>query len=179
MNIAFLNGVEKKTRSVFFDIPIEVGLSLVSFPALVVGGLFVVVLLGANWLKAVGAHLDVSWLELVVDLEKLKLKKLPDTSRNFIISVFCIFFGKKIEISPGATVACSVVHMPITHDELFFVNTKAGMGLLFKVFKQSIGDGVVNSLSITNKSESPVTVLCSQQVRSLCLAETVKIPGKF
>ena len=71
MNIAFLNGVEKKSRSVFFDVPVEVGNSLVSLPALVTDGLFVDVLLGANWLKAVGACLDVGRLELVVDSEKL------------------------------------------------------------------------------------------------------------
>ena len=60
MNIASLNGVEKKARSVFFDVPIEVGHSLVSLPALVADGLFVDALLGTNWLKAVGACLDVS-----------------------------------------------------------------------------------------------------------------------
>ena len=59
MNIASLNGVEKKTRSVFFDVPIEVRHSLVSLPALVADGLFVDVLLGTNWLKAFSACLDV------------------------------------------------------------------------------------------------------------------------
>ena len=65
-------------RSVLFDVPIEVRNSLVSLPSLAADGLFVEVLLGANWLKAVGACIDVSWLEPVVDLEKLKMKKLPD-----------------------------------------------------------------------------------------------------
>ena len=55
MNIASLNGVEKKTRSVFFDVTIEVRHSLVSLPALVADDLFVDILLGTNWLKAVGA----------------------------------------------------------------------------------------------------------------------------
>ena len=45
MNIASTNGVEKKSRSVFFDVPIEVGSSLVSLPALVADGLFVDVIL--------------------------------------------------------------------------------------------------------------------------------------
>ena len=48
INIASLNGVEKKSRSVFFDVPFEVRCSLVSLPALVADGLFVDVLLGAN-----------------------------------------------------------------------------------------------------------------------------------
>ena len=48
MNIASLNGVEKKIREVFFDVPIEVVQSLVTLPALVADGLFVNVLLGAN-----------------------------------------------------------------------------------------------------------------------------------
>ena len=177
MNIASLNGVEKKSRDVFFDVPIEVGNSLVSLPALVADGLFVDVLLGANWLKAVGARLDVSWLELLVDLEKLKLKKLPDPSKDFVGSGFRIYAGEKVEISPGATVACSVVHMPITRDELCFVNAKAGLGLSFNFFEQSNEDGVINSLSITNKSESPITVQRGQQVGSLHLVETVEIPG--
>ena len=73
-------------------------------------------------------------------------------------SGFRIYAGEKVEISPDATVVCSVVHMPITRDELCFVNTKAGSSLLFNVFKQSNKDGVINSLSITNKSELPVTV---------------------
>jgi hypothetical protein len=67
--------------------------------------------------------------------------------------------------------------VPITRDELCFVNAKAGLGLSFNVFKQSNKDGVINSLSITNKSESPVTVQRGQQVGSLHLVETVKIPG--
>ena len=67
MNIASLNGVEKKSRDMFFDVPIEVRNSLVSLPVLVADGLFVDILLSANWLKAVGACLDVSWLRLVVN----------------------------------------------------------------------------------------------------------------
>ena len=109
----------------FFDITIKVGNSLVRLPALVADGLFVDVLLGANWLKAVGACLDVSCLELLIDLEKLKLKKLPDLCKDFVGSGFRIYAGIKVEISPGATVACSVVHVPITRDELCIVNAKA------------------------------------------------------
>ena len=119
-NIASLNGVEKNSRSVFFDVSIKVRNSLVSLPALVADGLFVDVLLGANWLKAVGACLDVSRLELLVDSEKLKLKKLPDPSKDFVGSGFCICAGEKVEISPGATVECSVVHVPINRNELCF-----------------------------------------------------------
>ena len=52
--------------------PIEVGQSLVMLPALVADGLFVDVLLGANWMKAVGARLDINRLEIVVDKEKLR-----------------------------------------------------------------------------------------------------------
>ena len=48
MNIASLNGVEKKAKSVFFDVPLKMGHSLVSLPTLVADGLFVDVLLGAN-----------------------------------------------------------------------------------------------------------------------------------
>ena len=47
-NIVSLNGVNKKSRDVFFDVPIEVGNSLVSFPALFADALFVEVLLGAT-----------------------------------------------------------------------------------------------------------------------------------
>ena len=63
MNIAKLNVVEKKLRYVFFYVPIEVRNSLVSLTALVADGLFEDVLLGANWMKAVSACLDVGQLD--------------------------------------------------------------------------------------------------------------------
>ena len=66
MNIASLNGAEKKGRSVFFYVPIEVRNSLVSLLVLLADGLFLDVLLGANRLKAVGTFLVVSQLGLVV-----------------------------------------------------------------------------------------------------------------
>ena len=75
MNIAFLNGVEKKYRSVYFYLPIKVRISLVIFPVLVADGLFMDVLHGASCFKAVGAYLYLSQLKLVVKSEKQKLKK--------------------------------------------------------------------------------------------------------
>ena len=48
MKVASLNGVEKKIRDVFSDVPIEVGQSLVTLPALIANGLFVDILLGAT-----------------------------------------------------------------------------------------------------------------------------------
>ena len=107
-------------------------------PALVADGLFVDVLLGANWLKTVGACLDVSQLELDVNSEKLKLKKLPDPSKDIEGSGFKMCASEMVEISPGATVLCGVVHVPVARDELCFVNVKSGLGLLFNVFEQSI-----------------------------------------
>lgn len=59
--------MEKKIRDVFFDVPSEVRQSLVTLPALVADGLYVDVLLGANWMEAVGACLDIKRLEIVVD----------------------------------------------------------------------------------------------------------------
>ena len=53
---------EEKVERVLFDVPIEVGKSLVTLPALVAKGLFVDVLLGANWLKAIGARLNITRL---------------------------------------------------------------------------------------------------------------------
>ena len=67
--------------------------------------------------------------------------------------------------------------MPVACDELCFVSAKAGLGLLFNVLTQSNQDGVINSLSIVNKTEFPITIHCSQQVASLHLLETVDIPG--
>ena len=64
--------------------PIEARQSLVTLPALVADGLFVDILLGANWIKAVGARMDINRLEIVVDKEKLRLKKLPDSSEDFV-----------------------------------------------------------------------------------------------
>ena len=64
------------------------------------------------------------------------------------------------EISPGATVLCGIVHVPVARDPLFFMNTKAGLGLLFNFFEQSNQDGVINSLSIVNRTELPFTIQC-------------------
>ena len=63
-----------------------------------------------------------------------------------------------VEISPGAIVLCGVVHVPVARDELCFVNAKAGLGILFNVFKQSNQDGILNSFSIVNKTELPITI---------------------
>ena len=63
-----------------------------------------------------------------------------------------MYTSEIIEISPGATVLCGVVHVPVARDELCFLNAKAGLGLLFNVFEQSNQDGVINSLSIVNKT---------------------------
>ena len=63
-----------------------------------------------------------------------------------------------VEISPGATVLCGVVHVPVARVESCFVNIKAGLGLLFNVFEQSNQEGVINSLSIANKTELLITI---------------------
>ena len=77
-------------------------------------------------------------------------------------SVFKMYAREMVKISPGATVFCGVVHAPVARDKLCFVNTKAGMGLLFNFFKQSNQDGIINSLSIVNKNELHITIECSQ-----------------
>ena len=59
--------------------------------------MFLDVLLGASCLKAVGACLDVSWLELVVNLEKLKLEKLPYPSKDFAGSGFCTYASERVK----------------------------------------------------------------------------------
>ena len=76
--------MEKKIRDIFFDMPIDVRQSLVMLPALAADSLFVDVLLGANWIKYVGACLDINRIELFVDKEKLRFKKLPDPSEDFV-----------------------------------------------------------------------------------------------
>ena len=70
-----------------------------------------------------------------------------------------------------------MVHVPIARDELCFVNAKAGLGLSFNIFEQSNQDSVINSLSMVNKTETPITIQRGQQVGSLHLVETVNIPG--
>ena len=47
-----------------------------------------------------------------------------------------MYTREMVEISPGATVMCGVVHVPVARDELFFVNAKDGLGLLLNVFEQ-------------------------------------------
>ena len=57
--------------------------------------------------------------------------------------------SEMVEISPGATILCDVVQIPIACDELCFVKAKSGLGLLFNVFEQSNQEGVINSLKLS------------------------------
>ena len=49
-----------------------------------------------------------------------------------------MYASEMVEISPGATVLCGVVHVPVARDELCFVNAKAGLVLLFNFFNSLI-----------------------------------------
>ena len=91
-------------------------------------------------------------------MEKLKLKKLPDLSKDFVGSGFCMYASEMVEISPGATLKCGVVHVPVPKNELCFVNAKVGAGFTFDFFKEINKDGIINSLSIANKSDMPITI---------------------
>ena len=62
-----------------------------------------------------------------------------------------------VEISPGATVKCGVVHVPIPKNELCFVNAKVGSGFTFDLFEESNKDGI-NSNSIFNKTKLSLTI---------------------
>ena len=177
LNIASLNGIEKKNREIFFDVPIEVGNSLVTLPALVADGLFVDVLLGANWLNETGAKFDVSKMNLTIGNEKLKLKKLPDPSENFVGAGFRVYSSECVVIPPGGCIACEVVHCPVKESEICYVKGKVGLGLSFDVFEESNVDGQVSPLSITNKTNSSITLNCGQQIGELHLMETIDIPG--
>ena len=118
MNIASLNRLDKKIRDVFFDMPIEVGQSLVKLPNLVADGLFVDVLLGANWMKAVGARLDINRLEIVVDKEKLRLKKLPNPSEDFVRAGLKVYASERVEVAPDGFTICEIVHCLVSQEEL-------------------------------------------------------------
>ena len=97
----------------FFDAPFKVRNSLVILPMLVADGLFVDVLLGANWMRVVSAFFDVGQLELVEDFEFFKLKKLLDPSKDFVGSRFKIHATVIVEIAPGSSTMCVVVHCPV------------------------------------------------------------------
>ena len=86
---------------------------MASLPALVADDLFVYVLLGANWMKAVGACLDINRLEKAVDKEKLNLKKLPNPSKDFVGAGFKIYASERVEVAPGGFTGCEVVHCPV------------------------------------------------------------------
>ena len=84
-----------------------------------------------------------------------------------------------VEISPDAIVKFGVVHVPVPKNELCFVNAKAGLGFTFDLFEESNKDGIINSLSIANKSDMLITIQRRQQVGSFYLMETVKFPVTF
>lgn len=69
-----------------------------------------------------------------------------------------MYASKMVGISPGATVKCGVVHVPVPKNELCFVNAKVGSGLTFYFFKQSNKDVIILSLSIVKKTDSPLTI---------------------
>ena len=114
-------------------------------------------------MKAVGACLDIDILEIVVDKEKLKLKKLPNPSEDFVGAGFKMYASECVEVAPGGFTVCEVVHCPVPQEELCFVS-KAVLGLIFNVFNQSNQDGVINSLSIRNKTKLPITVQSGQEI---------------
>ena len=57
------------------------------------------------------------------------------------------------------------------------MNSKAGLVLMFNDIEQSNQDGIINSLSIRNKTKLPITVQHSQEIGSLYLVETIEISG--
>ena len=77
--------MEKKIRDIIFKLPIKVRQYLVALPALVADGLIVEVLLGAKWMKAVGACLNITRLKVIEYKKKLRLKKLPGPSEDFVM----------------------------------------------------------------------------------------------
>ena len=79
---------------------------------------------------------NISQLNLVFNLEKIKQNKLLNLIKNFVGSGFFMCTSKMFKISPDATVLCGLVHMPVPHVELFFVNAKAESGLNFDPNKQ-------------------------------------------
>ena len=110
MNIASLGGLGKKVREVFYEVPIKVGKLLVTLPAPVAEGLFVDVLLGANWLKAIKARIDITRFEIRVLDEKLKLKKLLDPSEDFVGSGFKIYASECVVVAPEGVTQVGVMH---------------------------------------------------------------------
>ena len=159
-----MNRVKKKIRDVFFDVPIEVGQSLVTLPALVADGLFVDVLLGANWMKATRARFKVTWLEIRVIDEKLKLKKLQDPSEDFVGSDLWKYAIERAVVAPEGVNWVGVIHCPIEKQKLCYANSASCSGLLFDVFEESNQDGQINSIQITNKTDKPIAVQQAQQI---------------
>ena len=88
------------------------------------------IVLGANWLKAIVACLDVKQLGLVVGLEKLKLKKLPCKSEDFVY-IFSVYtqvidlqFLYRCYLVKGYTFPCA------TAEDLLF-SSRSGLGFFW------------------------------------------------
>ena len=64
---------------------------------------------------------------------------------------------------------CFESQCPVPHDEICCDDSKVGLGLLFKVFKQLNKDGAINSLSVQNKTDLPLTIQLCQQFGSWIL----------
>ena len=148
INIALLSGLEKHLREVLYDVTIEVGKLLVKLPAFVAEGLFVDFLLGANWLKAIGACLNITRLEIKVMDEKLKLKKMPDPSEDFVGSGHKIYASECVVVAPIGVAQVGVIHCLVEKQELCYVNSAA------KVKKDAFTLNKVNKTEV--KEDAPI-----------------------
>lgn len=103
--------------------PTEVKQSLVTLPALFVDCLFLDVLLGGNWLKAVSSRLGINRLKMVVDKISLGKKSYLALIKTLLgLSLRCIPVSV-LRLLLVALQYVKIVHCPVPQDELFFFNS--------------------------------------------------------
>ena len=73
--------------------------------------------------------------------EKLKLKKQLNLSEDFVGSGFKIYASECVVVAPEVVTQVGVIHCPVEKHELCYVNSVAGLGLLFNIFKEAYQDG--------------------------------------
>ena len=80
-------------------------------------------------------------------------------------------------VAPEGVTQVGVILCPVEKQKLCYVNSAAGLGLLFKVFKEFNQDGQINLIHIINKTNKPITAQQEKKIGNLFLVETVEIPG--
>lgn len=103
------------------------------------------------------------------------MKKLPSPFKDSVEAGFKMYATERVKVAPGGFKVCEVIHCPVPQKEQCFVNSKAGSGLMFNVFEQSIKTALSTHLA------SEIRISCQELSSTVKKLETciLKRPLKY